>query len=321
MTVAIVLSSYNGEQFIKEQLLSLQKQIRQADKVYIRDDGSTDNTVSIVKQFIDEYHLRNWILEVNDDNKGWKRNFHDLILSVEEDIIFLCDQDDIWYPEKISDMAAIIEKHSEIDLLACGYDAKYEDDTRRITKKITKSMKNTGAVKRVIMNEAFMNVLRPGCAIAVRNTFCKKICSAWNTELPHDAMIWRCSVINGSGYVYDKSLFMWRRYDTSSSNPNRNLSKYDNKYTLLHGFYIGNADNHLLFLSCVMQLIKDNHIQPNATARKIIFRSMEFEKQYKEALVSKKPLKVLEYGLKYRKSFLSMKSIFINAAVTLLAKN
>lgn len=57
------MSSYNGEKYIKEQLKSIQTQERPADEVLIRDDGSTDNTVEIVRQFIKAHHLENWRIE------------------------------------------------------------------------------------------------------------------------------------------------------------------------------------------------------------------------------------------------------------------
>ena len=73
MKLSVIMSSYNGEKNIKKQLESIQAQERPADEVLIRDDGSTDNTVEIVRQFIRVHHLKNWRIEINQENLGWRR--------------------------------------------------------------------------------------------------------------------------------------------------------------------------------------------------------------------------------------------------------
>ena len=73
--VSIVLSTYNGEKNVLEQMESLLHQKRVPDEVLIFDDCSSDGTVDIVKRFIKENALDTWKLVVNKKNKGWKRNF------------------------------------------------------------------------------------------------------------------------------------------------------------------------------------------------------------------------------------------------------
>ena len=74
MTATIVLSTYNGEKFITEQLDSLRLQTRPADEVLISDDCSTDSTPQIVKDYIQKYKLSGWHFEQNEKNSGWKKN-------------------------------------------------------------------------------------------------------------------------------------------------------------------------------------------------------------------------------------------------------
>lgn len=307
-TVAIVLSAFNGEKYVEEQLESLLNQSRKPDCVYISDDCSTDRTVEIIKSFISSNKLNNWKLTVNQENKGWKHNFHDLILSAKEDIIFLCDQDDIWYPEKVEEMSAVMEKQENISLLACGYDAKYEDDTRRVTKRITKHMKNTGEVTLVPMNEQFMNVIRPGCSYAVRRQFCHTIDRAWDLNLPHDAMLWRCAVVSGSAYIYDRNLFSWRRYSTSSSTFNKEKSQKKNKYESLLEFYSGSAESHLIFLRSLSNLIDSSALEADTAVRKTLSDSMEYEKGILSSFQSKKIGKYIETAVKYRRFIPSIKT-------------
>ena len=74
MKLSIVLSTYNGEAYITEQLDSILNQTRKADEVLIFDDCSTDNTPQIIEQFISGHNLTTWKFAVNHENKGWKRN-------------------------------------------------------------------------------------------------------------------------------------------------------------------------------------------------------------------------------------------------------
>lgn len=65
MRISVVLSSYNGEQDIIEQLQSINEQTRQPDEVLICDDCSTDGTADLVQNYIEKKRLKNWKLIVN----------------------------------------------------------------------------------------------------------------------------------------------------------------------------------------------------------------------------------------------------------------
>jgi len=101
-TICILLASYNGEKFISDQLDSLLAQTYTNWKLFIRDDGSTDKTVSIINKYIAK---DNRISLVNDDKKnlGSCQNFATLlnIVCSQFQYIMFCDQDDFWLPFKI----------------------------------------------------------------------------------------------------------------------------------------------------------------------------------------------------------------------------
>ena len=132
MKVSVVLSSYNGEQDIIEQLRSIDGQTRQPDEVLICDDCSTDGTADLVQNYIEKKRLKNWKLIVNKKNKGWRKNFIDGILASTGDLIFTSDQDDIWREDKIEIMEKIMLEHSEINLLASNYREFYPDGKEKI---------------------------------------------------------------------------------------------------------------------------------------------------------------------------------------------
>jgi len=71
MKISVVMATYNGEEFIKEQLDSIRLQTRAVDEVIMCDDGSSDNTVAVAKQYITEYSLSDsWKVVVKEKNLG-----------------------------------------------------------------------------------------------------------------------------------------------------------------------------------------------------------------------------------------------------------
>ena len=119
--ISIALTTYNGEKFIEEQLKSLLDQSVKPDEVVIFDDCSTDRTADIVRAFIKTHGLTSWALHVNAENMGFVPNFYQAIDRTSGDIIFLCDQDDVWHRDKIEIMAGMLESHPEILALNTGF--------------------------------------------------------------------------------------------------------------------------------------------------------------------------------------------------------
>jgi glycosyltransferase involved in cell wall biosynthesis len=101
LSLSVALASYNGERYISEQLDSIATQIRIPDELVISDDASTDTTFEIVKDFARHAPFPVRLLR-NSERLGSTRNFEIAIQACGGDIIFLCDQDDAWYPAKIA---------------------------------------------------------------------------------------------------------------------------------------------------------------------------------------------------------------------------
>ena len=97
--IAILMATYNGERYIKEQLDSLTRQTYPHWHLYIHDDGSTDHTPEIIRTFAQEHPHIN-ILEY-ESQKGAKDNFLSLMKKVAADYYMFADQDDVWHEEKI----------------------------------------------------------------------------------------------------------------------------------------------------------------------------------------------------------------------------
>lgn len=117
--ISIAMATYNGEKFIEKQLKSILDQTLKVDEMVICDDCSSDNTVEIIKNFIEVNNISNWKLIVNDKSLGCSRNFFKAVKQCKGDLIFLADQDDIWENDKIEIMTNIMNERQDIYALNC----------------------------------------------------------------------------------------------------------------------------------------------------------------------------------------------------------
>lgn len=108
--ISIAMTTYNGAQFVQAQLRSILEQTRQPDEIIICDDGSTDDTVNIIRHVMETSGTDRIRLVENEENLGYIRNFYKAISLTKGDYIFLADQDDIWHREKLEKSLAIMER-------------------------------------------------------------------------------------------------------------------------------------------------------------------------------------------------------------------
>ena len=101
MKVAVLLSTYNSGAHLKEQLNSLLSQTLGEVLIYVRDDGSTDNTVPLINDYADE-HSQIIRLEEEKGNLGSAQSFIRLISVVDADYYLFCDHDDVWFEGKVA---------------------------------------------------------------------------------------------------------------------------------------------------------------------------------------------------------------------------
>jgi glycosyltransferase involved in cell wall biosynthesis len=100
MRLSIAMPVYNGAAYVGEQMESLAAQSRPPDEVVVCDDGSTDGTCEIVAAFAGRADFP-VILHENRDNLGYTKNTEKAVGLCEGEMIFLCDQDDVWLPDKL----------------------------------------------------------------------------------------------------------------------------------------------------------------------------------------------------------------------------
>src|SRR5881275_3323550 len=106
--ISIALCTFDGAEFLWEQLESFLAQTRQPDELIVNDDNSVDETLELVERFAQNVPFK-VSLQVNENTLGSTANFQQAVERCSGDFIFLSDQDDVWLPEKIEKMLAAFE--------------------------------------------------------------------------------------------------------------------------------------------------------------------------------------------------------------------
>lgn len=109
-TVSVVMATYNGERYIREQLNSIIAQTYPIHELIIQDDCSKDSTVGICREYEAKYPFVH--LYINNQNLGFNDNFRTAVMHTTGDYVAISDDDDVWFPEKIAKQVAAIGDHT-----------------------------------------------------------------------------------------------------------------------------------------------------------------------------------------------------------------
>lgn len=123
--ISVAMCTFSGAKFLLQQLESIASQTVSVDEVVVCDDGSTDDTIQILKTFAAESGIPFRIFQ-NEINLGSTQNFEKCLSLCEGDIIFLADQDDIWRKDRVEKQLGFLNEHPEKD--AVFSDATMIDD-------------------------------------------------------------------------------------------------------------------------------------------------------------------------------------------------
>lgn len=160
MKVSIALATYNGENYLSEQLDSLVRQSFLPYELIVSDDCSTDRTIDVLQNFAQSAPFPVKIHK-NSYNKGYSKNFEEAINHCDGDLIFICDQDDLWLPIKIETMVDFMKCRPEI-ILAVNNCELVDNNLRR-----------SGITKIDQIYQYFGNTDKyvPGCCTIFRKSF------------------------------------------------------------------------------------------------------------------------------------------------------
>lgn len=206
--VSIVLTYYNGSNYLHEQLSSIAKQTLRPDEIIIMDDCSDKEEAYYLLNEIRECKLNKIsTIITNERNIGYAENFRKGIKAAQGKYIFLCDQDDVWMDSKIKEMVSILDNDMDINLLCCDIEPFYSDENApRWDPHSLKDMINDSSLEKCNDIRKNHHLRRSGCTMAIRKTFFENIDKYWIYMWPHDDFIWKMSVYNESCAIFHKIL-------------------------------------------------------------------------------------------------------------------
>ncbi|OOZ44783.1 glycosyltransferase [Solemya velum gill symbiont] len=210
MRISIAMATYNGAQHLHEQLDSIIRQTRAPDELVICDDGSTDETKKILDSF--RQHAPFSVqLHSNKYNLGHARNFEKALSLCNGDIIFLSDQDDVWFPDKLASVVECFNNHPGVDLVI--NDAFYTD------KKSVQT--GTTVLQKVLSVGGGKDSHIAGACSAITKRFRDFLVPFPTHCCPqHDVYIHRWTNLLGNKVLLDKPLQSWRIHDSNTTADN-----------------------------------------------------------------------------------------------------
>lgn len=207
--ISVCIATYNGEKFIRGQIGTVLAQLSSNDELVISDDDSKDNTLEIIKSFNDPR-----IKIFKGPAKGHPRyNFENGLNHCKGDYIFLCDQDDVWEPNRINSFMNYLKDY---DVVVC--DCKIVDENDHVIADSFMEM-------RPPQKRGFVNNLKAnhyiGCCMAFRRELLRDVLPFPKYVAQHDMWIGLCAEYIGYRILFiDDKLTRYRRYGNNFSQVN-----------------------------------------------------------------------------------------------------
>lgn len=205
--VQILLSSYNGEKYIEEQLDSLLGQDYGNFSILIRDDGSSDSTREIIKRYA---ATQKQISYYTGENIGVINSFFDLVLHADPqaDYYAFSDQDDVWLKDKVSQAVSMLENmDSNKPLLYCGRTTAVKEDLTDIR----------SSIKPYRVRPDFSNALVENICTGCTSLFNQQLLDLVQNNIPrftvmHDWWLYLIASVYGEVCYDEKSYILYRQH-------------------------------------------------------------------------------------------------------------
>ena len=222
--ISVAMTTYNGAQYITEQLDSIRLQTCRVDEIVIVDDGSSDGTVEVVQEYMHKYSECAIRLEQNEKNLGYKKNFQKAISLCKGDITFLCDQDDCWFEDKVEKMCQVLAEHPEIEVLSSAFIQMDGEGNKGEQKSAYQRKMADGELVCVPIEDLVFHNISQGCAMAMRKDIKNEFLNHFDDAIPHD---WIINVIAGMQkrcYYWNVPMFFYRIHDHNTIGLNDNMA-------------------------------------------------------------------------------------------------
>lgn len=232
MCIAVILSTYNGEKYVREQIDSILAQTDVDLELFIRDDGSRDSTASILREYEDEFenvHVR------KGDNLGFRQSFIQELLSHKDfDYYAFSDQDDFWEKEKLRAACGSIQDTGNPQKPTVYYSNLNIADENLNIYKCTELERRKHSLASVIMRRSIA-----GCTMVLNRAMWEKIAENQITDQMlrrgHDSFIISlCYSIGGHVLCDGNAYIRYRQHqDNTSGGMNGSVQRIKKEWNAL----------------------------------------------------------------------------------------
>lgn len=204
--ISIAMATFNGEKYLKDQLQSFINQTRPPDELVVCDDHSNDKTIDILQDFSATAPFSVKVV-CNELNLGYTKNFEKALSLCTGDFIFISDQDDVWFPEKISSQTCYLQEHPECLVVVCNMQI-CDRHMMPSRKTLLGNILDLGEKKTTLI---------AGCATALRRQFLDLFQPVPDPQIGHDNWIGWLSNTLEVKHIIEQPLQLYRRHDKNTS--------------------------------------------------------------------------------------------------------
>jgi glycosyltransferase involved in cell wall biosynthesis len=212
--ISVAMCTYNGEKYLNGQLTSIISQSYLPDEIVICDDGSSDDTIKIIENFINKTKI-NIRLYQNTKNLGSTKNFEKAINLCNGDIIILSDQDDIWYKSKLEIIYKVFQKKNNIGLIFSDADL-IDEESYLLPDNLWERVEFKKSEKKKFLNNKSNEVLLKhnvitGATMAFKSEYINLILPIPKCWVHDEWIALYFSILSNCAFI-DKSLIKYRQH-------------------------------------------------------------------------------------------------------------
>ncbi len=202
--ISVCIATYNGSLYIDEQVQSILCQLSDNDEIIVSDDGSTDDTIEKINAFADS-RIR-WA--GLGGRLGVIKNFERALSAAKGDLIFLCDQDDIWLSGKVEKCREAL-RHNILVVTDCKI---VDSELNQILPSFFQHRKSGPGLLRNLFRNSFL-----GCCMAFRRELLESVLPIPASVPMHDMWLGAIAETQGKVYFLPEPLSLYRRHGQNAS--------------------------------------------------------------------------------------------------------
>lgn len=212
MKVSIGISNYNYGKFVLECVESALDQTYSEIEIIVVDDGSTDDSISLLKT---HYGDNEKVMIVDKENGGQLSTFNVLVEHANGDIVFFLDADDLYEKNYVEEIVKIYKAHTSVDFVFCAFNRFYEDGKDVLIKQYEQSITIGFNVIAALYAQEWVG--GPTSTISMKMDVFKRICpipfeESWKSRAD-DCLVWGASVFGAKKYFCSDALVRYRVHD------------------------------------------------------------------------------------------------------------